>query len=309
MDAFDIFDDPRSRSDFISYLLLILFFYLNFFVFVPDLYFKNKYFYFGVAVLLCFFIIAYVPDVIVPFKQMHRPPPPKPRGGNYFLFKIGNVFFLFLIVFFLSLMLRISIRWKKTEKEKLNAELSYLKAQINPHFLFNTLNSIYSLAIEKSDNTASAIVRLSSMMRYVINEAHHDVVSLQKEIAYLRSYIELQQIRFGDAVALSFTVTGEIHGQTIAPLILISFVENAFKHGVNAEENSDIKIMIAITDHAIHMKVSNNKVFVQQQGEYEIGVGIENTKNRLQLIYPARHSLSIQDTENEFTVSLHIKLK
>lgn len=309
MDNFDVFDDPRSRSDFISYLLLILFFYLNYFVFVPKLYFKHEYFYFVLAMLLCFFVIAYLPDAIVPFKQTHRPPPPKPRGGGGFLmFKIGNVFFLFLIVFFLSLMLKISSRWKQTEKEKLSAELSYLKAQINPHFLFNTLNSIYSLAIEKSDNTASAIVKLSGMMRYVINEAHHDVVSLEKEIAYIYSYIELQQIRFGHAIQLAFSVKGETQGKTIAPLILISFVENAFKHGVNAEENSDIKIRIEVNKDKLHLQVHNNKVFVQQSDENKSGLGIENTKNRLQLLYPARHSLTITDSENEFSVSLHLQL-
>jgi len=309
MENFDVFDDPRSRSDFISYLLLILFFYLNFFVLVPKFYFKNEYFYFVLAVILCFFVIAYLPDIIVPFDRAHRPPPPKPRGGGLLMFKVGNVFFLFLIVFFLSLMLKISSRWKQTEKEKLNAELSYLKAQINPHFLFNTLNSIYSLAIEKSDNTPSAIVKLSGMMRYVINEAHHDFVSLKKEITYIRSYIELQQIRFGNTIQLSFTVSGETRGKTIAPLILISFVENAFKHGVNAEENSHIKIEMEINEDKLHMRVFNNKVYKQQTDELKSGLGIENAKNRLQLLYPSSHSLSIVETAHDFTVSLEIKLK
>lgn len=225
------------------------------------------------------------------------------------MFKPGNVFLLFLIVFFLSLMLRISGRWKQTEKEKMGAELAYLRAQINPHFLFNTLNSIYSLAIVKSDYTASAIVKLSAMMRYVINEAHQDFVSLEKEISYIRSYIELQQIRFGDSIKISFEVRGQTQGKSIAPLILISFVENAFKHGVNAEENSDIRILVDISDLTLRLEVSNNKVFVQSTDETKSGLGIENTRSRLQLLYPSAHTLSIHDNEKDFKVILELKLK
>ncbi len=310
MDDFAVFDDPRSRTDFLSYLLLILFFYLNFFVLVPRFYFKNEFFYFGIVVVVCFFVIAFLPDSLVPFKpMMHRPPPPKPGGGGFFMFKPGNVFLLFLIVFFLSLMLRISGRWKQTEKEKMGAELAYLRAQINPHFLFNTLNSIYSLAIVKSDYTASAIVKLSAMMRYVINEAHQDFVSLEKEISYIRSYIELQQIRFGDSIKISFEVRGQTQGKSIAPLILISFVENAFKHGVNAEENSDIRILVDISDLTLRLEVSNNKVFVQSTDETKSGLGIENTRSRLQLLYPSAHTLSIHDNEKDFKVILELKLK
>ncbi|MBA4056820.1 MAG: sensor histidine kinase, partial [Marivirga sp.] len=301
-------DDLRSRIDFVSYLLLILFFYLNFFVLVPRLYFKNEYLYFGLAVTICFLVIAFLPDVLVPFKPMAHRPPPKPRGG-FFMLKPGNVFLPFLLVFFFSLMLKISSRWKQTEKQKLSAELAYLKAQINPHFLFNTLNSIYSLAIIKSDHTAPAIVKLSGMMRYVINEAHQDYVSLEKEVSYIRSYIDLQKIRFGEAIHISFTVNGDTAGRTIAPLILISFVENAFKHGVNAEENSDIKIRIDISGDDLNLEVSNNKVFVQHTDENKSGLGIENTKSRLQLLYPSRHQLTIKNNETDFIVLLELKLK
>ena len=131
-------------------------------------------------------------------------------------------------------MLKINSRLKLAEKEKVNAELSYLKAQINPHFLFNTLNSIYSLAIEKSDYTATAVVKLSSMMRYVITDASHKFVPLEKEINYISNYIELQKLRIDSSIKLMYTVTGDISDKKIAPLVLISFIENAFKYGVNA---------------------------------------------------------------------------
>jgi LytS/YehU family sensor histidine kinase len=224
------------------------------------------------------------------------------------LLDVSHQVFLFLAVFFFSLILRISNRWRQSEREKLNAELSYLKAQINPHFLFNTLNSIYSLAIEKSDQTPAAIVKLSGMMRYVISDAGHHLVSLSKEIEYLHNYIELQKVRFGNAVSLSFKVTGVYAGEQIAPLILISFVENAFKHGINAAEDSDIRIEINITSHQLHFTSFNNKVTIQKMPEDRGGLGIDNTKKRLELLYPGRHTLEITDDPLYFSVSLLLQL-
>src|ERR1700748_3501739 len=188
-------------------------------------------------------------------------------------------------------MLKISNRLKLAEREKVNAELSYLKAQINPHFLFNTLNSIYSLAIEKSDYTATAVVKLSGMMRYVITDASHKFVSLEKEINYISDYIELQKIRLDDSIKLSYSVSGDPADKIVAPLVLISFIENAFKYGVNAEENSEIKIHIDSTKGYVHLRVFNKKVKIQQVNTHTSGLGIENTINRLQLLYPGRHKL------------------
>lgn len=227
-------------------------------------------------------------------------------GLDFILFEMGHQFFLFAATLLLSLTIKINGRWRKTEKEKLNAELSYLKAQINPHFLFNTLNSIYSLSIIKSDKTSEAVVKLSGMMRYVLSEAHQERVPLDKEIMYITHYIELQQIRLGNTVQLEYTVQGDMIGKEIAPLILISFVENAFKHGVNAEENSAISIQLkAEVDH-FYMEVKNNKVKSVISIEEESGLGIENTKNRLNLLYPNKHELNIQDDGKQFSVILKI---
>jgi sensor histidine kinase YesM len=200
-----------------------------------------------------------------------------------------------------------SEQWKRTRKEKLQAELSYLKAQINPHFLFNTLNSIYALAIDKSDHTATAVVKLSGMMRYVLSEAHRDLVSLQKELEYISGYIELQRLRLDDSVQLHFAITGEVRDLRIAPLILIPFVENAFKYGVNPEEDSNISIGIDITGDELHLSVLNHKVTVQPAEES--GLGISNTRHRLSLLYPGQHDLHISDTPESFFVSLNMKLQ
>ena len=312
MDTFEVFQDPRARSDFFLYLLLLGFFYANYLIFIPRYYFENRYLQFSIAMILCFLVILVIPELDFPNTASYGPPPPqhpRPKVGPPFLaFRTGNVLLLFLAMFGLSMALKITERWKQTEKEKLGAELSYLKAQINPHFLLNTLNSIYSLAIVKSDNTASAIVRLSGMMRYVLHEAHAEYVSLEKEITHIRSYIELQHIRFGDSVQLSFIVRGETSGKKIAPLILIPFVENAFKHGVNAEQDSVISVRIDITDEELQLSVINNKVTVRQRDEDKSGIGIDNTKGRLKLLYGSKHSLSILDGQNEFKVSLKLEL-
>ncbi len=250
-----------------------------------------------------------------------RPPPPKedftpdferpnrdaPPSGDMFI-DVNQKIFPFLVVVFFSLMLRLSSRWQQTEREKMNAELAYLKAQINPHFLFNTLNSIYSLAILKSDDTPTAVVKLSGMMRYVLSESSNDFVPLEKEMVYIQNYIDLQKIRFLEAISLDFMVNGSKNGKKIAPLMLIPFIENAFKHGVNAEEESVIKIRIDIVENELFLSVFNKKVTVYISEENKSGLGVENTKNRLEHLYPEKHKLVIYDTKDEYLVELSMKL-
>jgi len=315
-DPRNMFIDFRFASDLIVYILLIGFYYLNYYLLVPEYYFKRRYALYVLFVFAFYIVVISIPDLFMHGDPPDRPGggsmsmvPPRPPGDNFILHKIGSNLFLFMIVLFFSLMLRISTQWKKTEEEKLSAELSYLKAQINPHFLFNTLNSIYSLAIQKSDDTAAAVVKLSGMMRYVISEAHKDFVPLEKEIIYLRSYIELQQIRFGNSIVLSFSVTGNTEGKSIAPLVLIPFIENAFKHGVNAEEDSNIQVTISIIGQELVLSVINKRVFVRPSEENKSGLGIDNTRNRLRLLYPLRHKLSIIDNSDYFSVVLELTLK
>ena len=204
------------------------------------------------------------------------------------------------------MMVSLNNRWKQAKKEKTDAELSYLKAQINPHFLFNTLNSIYSLIIQKSDAAADAIVKLAGMMRYVLYETDRNFVMLEKEVSYLQDFVDLQKLRFGSQVPVTFTINGKAEGKQIAPLLLISFVENAFKHGVNAEEKSEIIIHLDMSDNNVVLKVHNNKV---QVDHWDVtGIGLQNAKNRLQFIYPDKHILIIEDTVTCFFVTLQISL-
>lgn len=205
-------------------------------------------------------------------------------------------------------MLKLRERIKQIETEKANAELSYLKAQINPHFLFNTLNSIYSLAIQKHDKTADAVVKLSEMMRYVLNDDNTSFVSLDKELHYISNYIDLQKMRLSPIVRLSYTCAGDPNGKKVAPLILIPFIENAFKHGVSTEEDSDIKIEISISETQLQLLVKNYCVKINNNTLNKSGLGIENTKKRLGLLYPNNHLLKIDKIDNYFIVNLTLNI-
>lgn len=223
--------------------------------------------------------------------------------------QVSRNIYLFAFVFALVLLIKIAQKWRRFEKEKMSTELNYLKAQINPHFLFNTLNSVYSLSIEeRAVNTSAAIVKLSGMMRYVTSEALAEKVSLEKELDYINSYIELQKIRFGDTVKLSVDLVKINKPHSIAPLILISFIENAFKYGVNPEENSEINISIYLKNTTLQLFVKNKKVKMIDQEVIGSGIGIQNTKNRLDLLYSGKYNLLIDDKEGFYSVNLEINL-
>ena len=296
------------RRDFIGYFLVLLFFYLSYFFLLPKYYFTKKYKTLWLLVLMSLVLVCLVPALVVPYSHGRFPHAPPGSPKKFYLLQMGHHIFVFGVVFFFSLVLKINEKLKQTEKEKLSNQLSYLKAQINPHFLFNTLNSIYSLALVKSDLTADAVVKLSSMMRYVTTEASTDLVPLTKEIDYLNNYIRLQKMRLGDTADVSYEVSGDGAGKQIAPLILIPFIENAFKHGVNPEENSRIGITLQVAGTELRLQVQNQKVHVETPEEPESGIGLENVRQRLELLYPARYLLHMDDQPGSFSVSLTLVL-
>jgi LytS/YehU family sensor histidine kinase len=221
----------------------------------------------------------------------------------------ANTFLMLIISILASISLTINNHLRQLEKEKLVAQISSLKLQINPHFLFNTLNNIYATAIDTSPRTADMVDKLSEMMRYTMKENQNDFVPLEGEINYLNNYIELQKLRLESKIIFEYTVDGDFTELLIAPMLLIPFVENAFKHGLNSEQDSNIKINIKVNESELDFLVANNKVNIQSNiKENSSGLGIENTKHRLSLIYPSKHLLTIKETENDFTVSLHINL-
>ncbi len=310
--AFDlVYVKPFMRS-FVGTALLLVFFYLNYYLLIPKYYLPKKYILFFFLILVCYLIVIFVPELMMIGYKHPVPPGGPPFGGRPprrpFMFLLNHNLIQFLAVLVFSIMLKLRERLKQIETEKANAELSYLKAQINPHFLFNTLNSIYSLAIQKHDKTADAVVKLSDMMRYVLNDGNSSFVLLDKELYYISNYIDLQKMRLSSTVKLSYNCKGDVHDKKVAPLILIPFIENAFKHGVSSEEESDIKIEITVSDTQLHLMVKNYCVKINNNTLNKSGLGIENTKQRLQLLYPQNHLLKIDKIDNYFIVNLTLNI-
>ena len=221
--------------------------------------------------------------------------------------KLAIFFLLGSVSTLLSVSLLTASRLHQVESDQLRAELLQLKAQIQPHFLFNTLNSIYALSIRNDERTPETIVKLSEFMRYIIRDAHRDKVPLVTEINYIANYIDLQKARLRDAVEVDYQLEGDGSRLQIAPLLLFSFIENAFKYGVNPEEDSLIAIHLAIHDNELRLYVANNKVEVNLF-EKSTGVGLQNTRERLRLLYPTAHQLTIDDTLTHFRVTLQLTL-
>lgn len=220
-----------------------------------------------------------------------------------------------LLMLFMGGFIKIALEWFKSEQQKevlkvanLNAELRFLRSQINPHFLFNSLNTVYSLAHRQSPETKDALVKLSNILRYMIYQSNEDKVQLTNEIRYLEDYIDMQRLRLASHIPVEVQVTGEAAGLKIAPMLLIPFVENAFKHGVSYEEPAWIHVVLDIsTDGALHLSVRNRLLSkrVAEKG----GVGLGNTLKRLELMYKDAHTITIREQANEFIADLKIALK
>lgn len=233
-----------------------------------------------------------------------------------FFMTLRKSFLSALLILLASGFIRTALELFKTErekseleKEKLNAELVFLKSQVNPHFLFNSLNSIYSLAHRRAKETETAILQLSQMMRYMIYESNTSQVLLEKELEYLENYIHLRKLRLAPNIHIHYNVKGNIDGLYIEPMLLIPFIENAFKHGISYAEQCDITIEITLTgQHELHLLVSN-KIF-QKENKPEVGgIGLENVKKRLQLLYPGQHELQIEKSNDYYITTLYILLK
>ncbi len=231
-------------------------------------------------------------------------------------FTINMVWSTLSLVLFVA-MLRFVEDWfeleakkKEIENEKLIAELRFLKAQINPHFLFNTLNNLYSLAFINSPNTTVVIDKLSQMMRYMIYDSNHPKVSLNKEVEYMQNYISLEKLRLNNEVPISFKIIGNTEGVQIVPLILITFLENAFKHGIsNNAKDAWINITLELSGKACVYTVENSKLSAQDEKTKEkSGIGLQNVQRRLELSYPNQFDLEVEDDNNHYLVQLNLDL-
>ncbi len=232
----------------------------------------------------------------------------KPISQSFWAYHPSLLWFSLTLGYFiiLAVVIKLTRTWQVSEKraqlilqDKLETELKYLKAQINPHFLFNTLNNLYTLALKKSDKAPRVIDKLAGMLRYISYEANQEKVPLQKEIENLENYISLEKIRHGSRLEVKFDLKGNVENLEIAPLILLPFVENSFKHGISQEiADCWIRINISIVKSELEMKVentvSNNH---NEQANGEGGLGLKNVRRRLDLIYPNKFTLNISQKD------------
>jgi len=202
---------------------------------------------------------------------------------------------------------------RRTERilreEKLTLELKYLKSQVNPHFLFNTLNNLYSIALKNNDNeTAKGITKLSHMMRFMLDDINENLIPLEKEITYLTSYLELQKLRFSeqDDVRINFEVKGDITGIKVPSFIFIVFIENAFKYGIDYKKYSFVDIKFEISDNNLRFNIKNS---IHKTGDLQNpGIGLKNIRGRLDLLYPGKYTLEIASENDIFNLDLSIRL-
>lgn len=308
--------------DIIGNFLLLVFFYINYYILVSKYYFNKQYLIYVVLVLLALAVIFMLPSLLTgrfTAGPQEPPPPLKPaplyplsakEPGIYFsLFnELKHHFYLFFIALFFSFLLRTSVQMAEIREEKLKAELSSLKSQINPHFLFNTLNSIYALSVKKDSRASAAIVNLSGLMRYVIKDANDNRIPLQREIDYISNYIELQKARLGNTAYIKFETSGATGSKEIAPLILITYIENAFKYGINPDvDDCVVDVKILVTDNGLTLFVFNKKVPLAEEIE-STGIGIPNTAERLKLLYPNKHEVEIKENDETYSVTLSLEL-
>lgn len=303
---------------YIRSLVLIGVFYLNYSLLVPKLLLNRRIVLHLILSILIVLFFIYILEKVIPHPRVQpllnnaiNPP----GLQNPIEFKsFFRSFPLLLLIFALSTSIRLVSGWYKAEKQraqveaqKVNSELMFLKAQLNPHFLFNTLNSIYSLANKKSDDTTVAIVTLSELMRYMIYEANEDLVPLEKEIEHIKNYISLQLLRLKDTSGVRINVHGNLNYK-IEPLLLISFIENAFKYGTDFKGKTNIRIKITVLNETLNLYVYNTSSS-QKAKNKNSGIGIENIKNRLNLSYPDSHTLKITSDKNSYEVNLDLRLK
>ena len=290
-----------------------IFFYVNYLFLVPQILLKKKtllYFFFAI-------IIIASPIYIVPLFY--------PNDINIRVFStdgnlVRTIEYSVPIIFNLSLLIigtsiRVYQEWDNNEKKKteiesqrIASELEYLKTQLNPHFLFNSLNSIYSLTVKKSNDAPEAVVTLSELMRYMLYQTNSEFVLLKNELEYIKNYMSLQRLRIANNKNVAINIHGAITTQKIKPLLLISFIENAFKYGTDFKGNTEVKIKISIQENELHFTCVNLIGNKNAKNEDNSGIGLQNTKNRLELLYPNNHTLSVKEENNKFVIDLTLKL-
>lgn len=297
-------------------LFVVAYFYINYFILVPYLYQRKKFLTYITLSIVGLIVVVHTPDIIVKNSAIYESfiaemnPKRKLRQQPSFFMQLltGRNAYLFYLALSIGILLRKSQYINEIKQDMLKSEVAYLKAQINPHFLFNTLNSLYALSLMKSDDAPDAILKLSSIMRYVVTESTKDKVALSDELKYITDYIDLQKLRLTKNVIIHFKIDGVVQNQKIAPLLFIPIIENCFKYGIDQNKQSTINIHIAVHENQVTLSTSNKKLAKNISEIEKTETGISNTRKRLDILYADKHKIYLTDNITDYQVKLTLKL-
>lgn len=292
--------------------------YITMYILLPRLLLKERYilfFLWAVIILLLAGVIHWLTAYYIERPIFY---PYDSWGGFWHPAKILKSATHIYPVVVLATMIKFFEHWYRNQqatqnlaKEKLEAELKFLRAQVHPHFLFNTLNNLYALALKKADNTPEVVLKLSDLLNYMLYECNTDQVPLSKEIKLVENYVALEKLRYGDRLDVSIIVKGSITGKMIAPMLVLPFIENSFKHGTSGEtDKAWISIDLSVKEHLLTLKVDNSKSnhHAEDEKQYREGIGLKNVKRRLELLYGGSYELKILDTDESYLVVLKLEL-
>jgi len=300
------------RNTVIHIFFLMVIVYFNYWYLIPNYLFKKKYITYIILALLTAAVVMPIELVSLYWNISDN----LEAQLQLLQKQTGHFVFLFLTLL-LSTVLKIIKEWiqqqriqKDLENKNLQSELSFLKSQINPHFLFNTLNSIYALTLKKSDKAPELVLRLSEMMRYMLYKSNEKQVPLEQEIKYIRNYLELEKMRYGNKAEITFSCQGDfLHSYKVAPLLFITFLENSFKHGLSKSiKHGFVNCQLKIEDGTIYFLLKNSKTKEHDERYFQGGIGLRNVRRRLELIYPNRYKLDVDDGEEVYTVNLQLEV-
>ncbi len=321
------------------YLLVVIngiIFYCNYFLLIPRFFFRNRrirYYLSALILIAALFCVSHVAGFLIFQKAAHSFPresadriermDDRPPRGPRKIFRLPfgpmsvynfafNAIVFSVFAFGIKVLERhaeIEKKQKELEKEKLNSELAFLKSQISPHFFFNTLNNIYSLIDINKEDSQKAVLKLSKMMRYLLYESEQGETRLGSEIEFMNNYIDLMRLRVSDKIKLDISFPAEHDDRTIPPLLFISIIENAFKHGISYREKSFISINMNVSGNILIFNCENSLVRNPvSESSGSLGIGLENLKKRLSLLFPSKYELNIERTVETFCVSIKINL-
>lgn len=281
----------------LNYLLVVTLFYVNYFFLIPNYFSKRKFKPYLTISALLVLLTASIP-LVFEWIEHHFHFSLNPREVHQCIISLLAA----VLAIIIPLVFTISSQYTAAEKEKVKAELSFLRSQINHHFLFNSLNNIYALSIQESKHTSDAIYSLSSIMRHMATATATNRIELQQELDFLHHYIEIQKLRLSERTRLSYTIHGQAAHKQIGPMLLIPFIENCFKHGVSTSISSEITISLEITEHHITLDTKNTIIEHLDKENIKSGVGLDNVKKRLSLEYAGRYQFD-QKTEGGFFIT------